>query len=106
MLPHRLVMPGTQKQPDLTGRANEIKVTVYPNPVIDVLNLKWNSEYKGNARITIMDASGKMIKMIDVKKELTDYNNRILVSTLRSGIYYVGIKMQNGRSLITTFFKN
>src|SRR5207253_10912033 len=32
---------GTQKLSDLTGHANEIKTTVYPNPVMDGLNLKW-----------------------------------------------------------------
>ncbi|MBB6372187.1 T9SS type A sorting domain-containing protein [Chryseobacterium shigense] len=67
-------------------------IQIYPNPVTDYFSVK----SKGNYRIEtvkIFDASGKLIKNI------ASINDRINVSDLSSGIYFVRIKTEKGEHL-------
>ena len=43
--------------PQLEG----IDVEVYPNPVVDVLNVKYHIETEGSAIMTIVDVTGKVV---------------------------------------------
>ena len=53
------------------------KLTVYPNPVINSLNIRWSGDQKGNATINIVDAGGRVVKTMKVKKENLDFNTSI-----------------------------
>ena len=44
------------------------KLIISPNPVIDQLNLKWNSDYVGGAKLTVMDMSGRRVIDFDINK--------------------------------------
>ena len=81
-------------------------ISVYPNPVTGILNLKWDSDYKGKGKLMIVDALGKVIKESVVNKEQLDYSRTINVRALRPGIYSVYIKTQDGKSYVRSFLKN
>jgi len=70
------------------------------------LNIRWNGEYTGTAKISVMDISGKTIKSLDIKKEQAGYSNALSVNTLLPGTYILYIKMANGKSVVTRFLKN
>lgn len=82
------------------------KFALYPNPVNDLVNINLNSEYKGNIKITILDASGKAVKIMALKKEQSVYNGRVAVSSLKPGLYFISVEMQRGQSYVTKFLKN
>lgn len=81
-------------------------LTVYPNPATGALTFNWKSEYKGAATVTIMDAAGKAISAMDIKKYQRDYVRRLSVNNLSPGLYYVQVIMQNGQLLTARFIKN
>lgn len=81
------------------------KLVVYPNPVTGELTINWSSEYNGDATISILDAVGKQVKRINIKKEQAIYSNRLQVSSLSSGIYYLNIRTTEGELLTTRFVK-
>jgi hypothetical protein len=81
------------------------KLNIYPNPVINSLNIRWSGEQRGNATIKIIDAGGRIVKTISVKKEQSDLNTSIEVSKLVPGIYLIQIQSQNGKPLNTQFLK-
>jgi len=82
------------------------KLAMYPNPVNSILNIKLSSEYKGNAKLRIVDISGQEVKTIDMNKQQYEYINHVTVSGLKPGMYYLSIRMRNGRSLTSRFIKN
>jgi hypothetical protein len=81
------------------------KLNIYPNPVVSSLNIRWSGQEKGNATIKIIDAHGRIVKTMSVKKEQLDYNTSVEVSTLAPGIYIIQIQSQNGKPLNTQFLK-
>lgn len=82
------------------------RVKIYPNPSKNVLNVNWQGEYKGNAKLMIMDVAGKTIQSQTIEKAALNYNNQLPVSFLKPGAYYLYIKLENGRSLSSKFYKN
>lgn len=58
---------------------------IYPNPVADVINLKNNKNYD-----LVMSVSSSLGQK--VKKEATVENNKIDVSDLEKGVYYLELK--------------
>lgn len=80
-------------------------LTIYPNPTTGELTLKWIDEYKGAAKLTIMDASGKLVKSMFFTKLQLNYSDKLNVAAFSSGLYYLYINMQNGKSVSTKFVK-
>ena len=75
---------------------NQAEVKAYPNPVSDELTIRHNDILK-NARIDILDISGKVIKRVS---SITDTNTVALnVSELESGVYF--IKIFNKKETVT-----
>lgn len=67
---------------DLNGK----KVSVYPNPVKDILNL---SAIRGVKSISVTDMSGRQVKTFAP-------SNTIDLSSLKTGNYVVSLMMENG----------
>lgn len=61
-------------------------ISAYPNPFSDVLTI---SDVKNVKSILVSDVSGRIIKNIAVQKEIN-------LSDLKSGLYFVTLKMEDG----------
>ena len=81
------------------------KLIITPNPVIDQLNLKWNSDYVGGAKLTVMDMSGRRVIDFDINKAGAVYNSLLPVNILKPGTYYLFVRMNNGKSVSSTFIR-
>ena len=64
------------------------KILIYPNPVVDILTLKNNSNEK-LLNVEIFDASGKMINKIDLTK--MGQVKTIILANYASGVYLLKI---------------
>lgn len=71
------------------------EISVYPNPVSDVLNVQSDKEIK---TIQLISAEGKLIK-----KNLN--SNQIKLNGLPNGIYFMKIELQNGKILFKKIIK-
>lgn len=76
--------------------ANKLKLSVYPNPTSNVLNLKSDKEITG---VSVIDLSGKVVKR---EKGASQIN----VSNLAKGTYVVQASYKNGAVENTKFIKN
>ncbi|TAH00887.1 MAG: T9SS C-terminal target domain-containing protein [Sphingobacteriales bacterium] len=84
--------------------ANNNLITVFPNPVKEVLNVNWNANINTAVRILVYDISGRKIEEIN---NLKGKNAKIDVSNLPIGIYLLEIQNNaTGKSLgLTKFIK-
>ena len=69
---------------------NELTSRIYPNPVIDIVNVQTNSD---NGTIEIFDLTGKQISSSNYTSEVFQLN----VSSFPSGTYYAVISSETSR---------
>jgi Concanavalin A-like lectin/glucanases superfamily/Secretion system C-terminal sorting domain/Protein of unknown function (DUF1573) len=93
------------KQSDFDGRnaisnvevinfaVDATSISVYPNPVIDKINLVFNDSKLLNTRAKITSASGTVMAMIT----LNNYRQQVDLSALATGMYF--INLSNGKVL-------
>ena len=81
----------------ITSVGSETKFIVYPVPVNDILNFKYEANYnRNNATIRLYDVYGRLI----LQEELRNNQNcRINVSNMPAGIYM--LKLTNGEKFLT-----
>lgn len=105
------------KQYDVDGNASisqvkdvyhgeEAMVTVYPNPVSDVLNIEIQSARAGMAEIKIMDATGRIIKAISAQLQQGGNTSKVDLETFAKGIYVVQVSNGKGLQFTQTIRKN
>ncbi|MFI5171218.1 MAG: lamin tail domain-containing protein [Chitinophagales bacterium] len=95
--------PGTEVvEPCATGiDDNDILtgISVYPNPVFDILNIQLGENLSGNSALNIYDLNGReIINETDIDNNLIQVNLDALVS----GIYF--IKLTTGAEIFTSSF--
>jgi Secretion system C-terminal sorting domain len=91
---------------DLTPEISNLeKFSVYPNPVADVANLSWTSSYVGNATLSVFDLIGRNIKTKSFKKDQQDFHDYIEFNNFQKGIYFLVIRLQNGKLLTQKIIK-
>jgi uncharacterized delta-60 repeat protein len=78
---------------------------IYPNPVSDMLTLKWENEYRGDALITVTNLSGQNIKSLRINKTVQSYNASIELNGLKPGQYYLNIRNGNKYLITKRFMK-
>lgn len=80
--------------------ANKVKISMYPNPVSNVLTIKYdiNSSSSDRAEIEVFDVVGKKMKTYSLKKDKGQLN--VDVSNLNAGVYFYAITV-NGQSIKT-----
>jgi hypothetical protein len=69
-------------------------LTVYPNPVMDVLNIRFLAEQKAEFDLSVTDALGKRVKMQKVNYNKGENFTSIETLDLPNGVYLV--KLTNG----------
>jgi predicted secreted hydrolase len=78
-----------------TSELNELQIGFYPNPVGDLINLKLPNAM-GETSGQIIDMNGKVIKNFGRGEIL----NTIDVKFLKTGIYFLSIENETGRSML------
>lgn len=85
---------------------NWASISVYPNPIVDKLNLKIYSNENTTVSITIINANGQ--KVIQQKQAISIYDNNVTIAAnqLTTGIYTVKIvNEKTNEAIIKQFVK-
>lgn len=69
-----------------TGINKKSEISIYPNPFKDILKI---SDIKGVKAITVTDIAGRQLKTLKA-------SNEINLSDLGSGLYLIGLQMEDG----------
>ncbi len=78
-------------------------VTIFPNPVQDIVNVKVSNADVGQLQIVFHSISGKMISNTSVQKSSFDEEYQFDLGTLKSGTYLVEIISDKGRAVKRVF---
>ncbi|HEY6899641.1 MAG TPA: T9SS type A sorting domain-containing protein, partial [Puia sp.] len=68
-------------------------VTLFPNPVLDQLNLQINNSETGTVSVQVIDASGAVRGVYSYSKSSTYFQTNLSVSALPAGVYFLRIQV-------------
>lgn len=71
------------------------KLSLFPNPAVDVLHINFSTVWQGNLRLQVYSASGQLVWQKTLVKDSVDIQEALDVSPLPSGSYQLSIS--NGR---------
>jgi len=77
---------------------NNIDLQVYPNPVIDIVNVKLNNCTGEDIAMRILNSNGQIVNLQEKKKVFGSYQISTNVSNLSSGIYI--LILQKGDEMV------
>ena len=85
---------------------DETMVTMYPNPASSELNVDINIVKATNAKLKIMDATGRVVKQIDMNLKAGGNQTKVSLEGLSDGMYMVNITNDKGLHYAQTIRKN
>lgn len=75
---------------------NQLLIHVFPNPATDEINVKYQTENKGNVEIRLFDVLGKeILSQTDSDKEAGFHLVKINTSLFAEGVYYLRVNSDN-----------
>ena len=77
----------------------KVEFTLYPNPTVNDINITFDNPTNENITFNIFDMSGRMVKQGNL------FNNRIDVSNLNRGTYFINLNVAN-EIMTKKFMKN
>lgn len=85
---------------------NETMVTLYPNPAQQELNVDINISKATNAKMRIIDATGRVVKQIDMSLKSGGNQTKVSLEGLSDGMYMIQITNEKGLNYSQTIRKN
>lgn len=85
---------------------NQVAISLFPNPVQDVLNLSLKNNGNDQVKISIINSVGTLVKSETAR--LSEGNNFLPLTgmdRLPSGIYYLSVKWPSGKTVNKHFLK-
>ena len=81
------------------------QLTIYPNPVGDVLNYSLENEWRGEVVYQITDLSGRATLTGYTNKTDIMMTNSLSLSDMGSGVYVLSLISQDGSTVVRSFVK-
>lgn len=76
---------------------NETMITLYPNPTSQILNIDLNTPLATEAKVNVLDATGRIVKVIYMQFQAGANSAQIDLQELADGMYM--IQITNGKGL-------
>jgi hypothetical protein len=76
---------------------NASTVSIYPNPATSQVSVSFELTSKDNVTVEVIDLTGKVVKSVTLGvRDSGNYNEKIGVNDLSSGLYMINIRTANG----------
>lgn len=105
--PYRVISSGCVPSSLQETKKENIQLFCYPNPATSNLNIEFKMQKPNKAVLKIFDNFGRVVKEINNQNLSWNYNSiRLPVHQFASGIFYLQISLDNGRTYSTKFVKD
>ena len=81
-------------------------LSIYPNPARSEFNLQMKSDTTGKTNIYIYNSNGVAVKSIQAEKGTVTYVQKVSVTELQKGVYFLEVNVGNKKRMFSTFIKN
>jgi hypothetical protein len=90
---------------NMWSTVNEAGFRLYPNPAINHLNIEFHHQARGEGRILLSDARGRLIREVRFFKDREVFSRQIPVNGLTPGLYTVEVLLGREKINAGKFYK-
>jgi subtilisin family serine protease len=89
----------------IVNQSEVMELNIFPNPVVNTVNIKWTSRWAGDVVIEIVALNGSIVRRFDIEDvQLKEYTELDL-SSLSVGAYFLHVSGKEGTSSVFKFIK-
>jgi Secretion system C-terminal sorting domain len=89
----------------IVNQSEVMELNIFPNPVVNNINIKWENRWIGDVTVEIVSINGNTVRTYEVKEvQFTKYSEFDL-SNLTSGVYFIRVSGKEGTSSVVKFIK-
>lgn len=81
------------------------ELNLFPNPVVNTLNIKWEDRWVGDVTIEIVSSNGAIVRRYEEKEVQYKTYSEYDLSSLTSGVYFIRVSGKEGTSSVLKFIK-
>jgi hypothetical protein len=99
---------GASVEQRVTVIVNQSEVTelnIFPNPVVNTVNIKWTSRWAGDVVIEIVSLNGSTVRTFTIDDVQLKTYSQLDLSTLPAGAYFLHVSGKEGTSSVFKFIK-
>ena len=89
----------------IVNQSTVMELTLFPNPVVNTINIKWENRWMGDVTVEIVASNGAIVRTYDVKEVQYSKYSAFDLSNLTSGVYFIRVSGKEGTSSVTKFIK-
>jgi subtilisin family serine protease len=89
----------------IVNQSEVMELNIFPNPVINTVNIKWTSRWAGDVVIEVMALNGSSVRRFNIEDVQLKNYSELDLSTLPAGAYFLNISGKEGTSSVFKFIK-
>ncbi|MNX54942.1 hypothetical protein D3C86_856860 [compost metagenome] len=82
-----------------------MELNVFPNPVVNTVNIKWTSRWAGDVVIEVVALNGSTVRKFNIADVQLKVYSDLDLSTLPAGAYFLNVSGKEGTSSVLKFIK-
>ena len=89
----------------IVDQSEVMELNVFPNPVVNAINIKWTSRWAGDVIIEVVGLNGSIVRKFNITDVQLKTYSELDLSTLPAGAYFLNVSGKEGTSSVLKFIK-
>lgn len=89
----------------MVNQAEITELNIFPNPVVNTVNIKWTSRWAGDVAIEVIAFNGSVVRSFKVEDVQLKGYSELDLSSLPTGVYFLRVSGKEGTSSVIKFIK-
>jgi subtilisin family serine protease len=89
----------------IVNKAEITELNIFPNPVVNTMNIKWEDRWAGDVVVEIVALNGATVRRYEIKDVQLKGYSELDLSTLPIGVYFLHVSGKEGTSSVIKFIK-
>lgn len=89
----------------IVNQSEVMELNIFPNPVVNTINIKWTSRWAGDVVVEVVALNGAIVRKFDIDDVQLKTYSQLDLSTLPTGAYFLHVSGKEGTSSVFKFIK-
>ena len=89
----------------IVNQSEVMELNIFPNPVVNTVNIKWTSRWAGDVTVEVVALNGAIVRQFNIDDVQLKTYSQLDLSTLPTGAYFLHVSGKEGTSSVFKFIK-
>ncbi|MEO6175318.1 MAG: S8 family serine peptidase [Flavobacterium circumlabens] len=89
----------------IVNQSEVMELNIFPNPVVNTVNIKWTSRWAGHVVIEVVALNGSTVRKFNIEDVQLKTYSQLDLTTLPAGAYFLHVSGKEGTSSVFKFIK-